>query len=431
MADVSLSDIPDKGIDLEHYVAALFQSAGYFVEKNITERDPADVLELDVVASDYSTDQPAQPILVEVKGGGWGWKEIFHLIGRSSYLGIDNTALFVKQGAECSLDTMRSKVRSNNLEVIHLDDFERSEAIFEKCGLGSLRSDLSVWRYSYWIERELASVVNGRRSKLLVGHRGALRDYRRLVNDAAFFEPDPIEQVHALCEAYREHPTLTRDLANEADDRSADDYGQTQGGSLRNALIGGGEPLLQASMYVEHRARLALLKFAVDSILGEEEVGSDRDGIAWMFRREQLPASFNQGLIWLKEQPTFWRYPILWQQFMWGYGGFYLDHRKTDEFEWMAEYSGVPASEIPTALEAYDRLFPLSAGKWLHASGATDLILVKMTPSYFQGLGAAVRLSQYDLQDGFRSIGGQWHTGSDLARRIRNTLCILGGDEQG
>jgi len=428
VVDVLLSDIPDKGIDLEHYVAALFQSAGYFVEKNITERDPADVLELDVVASDYSSAQPAQPILVEVKGGGWGWKEVFNLLGRSEYLGIENSALVVKECADCALGAMRSRMESNNLEIVHLDDFERSREIFDEHALGDLRSQLGVWRYSYRIETELVSLINSRPAKQLEGNRAVLHGYHRLVNDGAFFEPDPIEQVHSLSGAFKDHPKLTSDLANELDAERAASGDSVGDGSLHRALYGGTEPLLQASMYVEHRARLALLKFAVDSILGDEEAGG-RGGVGWMFRRAQLPVSFNEGLIWLREQPTFWRYPILWQQFMWGYGGFYLEHRKADEFDWMSEYSGVPTGEVPTALEAFDHLFPKNE-KWLKARGATDVVLTLMTPWPFQGLGAAFRLAQYELDDGFRSLAGDWFTSRDLACRARNAYRFLGGEDE-
>lgn len=41
MPTVTLSEIPEPGDDLEDYVAALFQPAGFFVEKNLTERDPS------------------------------------------------------------------------------------------------------------------------------------------------------------------------------------------------------------------------------------------------------------------------------------------------------------------------------------------------------------------------------------------------------
>ena len=65
---VTLSEIPEPGVDIEDYVAALFQSAGYFVEKNLTQRDPADVLELDLVVTGYWDEHPVT-LLAEVKGG--------------------------------------------------------------------------------------------------------------------------------------------------------------------------------------------------------------------------------------------------------------------------------------------------------------------------------------------------------------------------
>ncbi|MCA1835845.1 MAG: hypothetical protein LC721_05785 [Actinobacteria bacterium] len=67
VAGAELPDIPETPKDLEHYVAALFQAAGYYVEKNVVDRAPADVLELDVVATHYFEGVPRSR-LVEAKG---------------------------------------------------------------------------------------------------------------------------------------------------------------------------------------------------------------------------------------------------------------------------------------------------------------------------------------------------------------------------
>ena len=74
MSSITIPDVPASGADLEDYVAALFQSAGFFVEKNIVERtDPGSpVLELDGVATSYA-ETPAQAVLIEAKGGDWGY----------------------------------------------------------------------------------------------------------------------------------------------------------------------------------------------------------------------------------------------------------------------------------------------------------------------------------------------------------------------
>ncbi len=64
---VELPDIPGAGEELEDYVAALFQASGHFVEKQLVESDPADLLELDIVSTDYTHDEAVRQ-LIEVKG---------------------------------------------------------------------------------------------------------------------------------------------------------------------------------------------------------------------------------------------------------------------------------------------------------------------------------------------------------------------------
>lgn len=65
---VVLTDIPNAGTDLEDYVAALYQATGYYIEKNLVERAPDEVLELDIVATYYHESQSSS-MIVEAKGG--------------------------------------------------------------------------------------------------------------------------------------------------------------------------------------------------------------------------------------------------------------------------------------------------------------------------------------------------------------------------
>ena len=74
-----LTDMP-KGKELEEFVAAHFQCAGYYVEKNITEQHVHQVLELDVVATKY-VDATPEKMLVEVKSGNWGFPDLFKVCG--------------------------------------------------------------------------------------------------------------------------------------------------------------------------------------------------------------------------------------------------------------------------------------------------------------------------------------------------------------
>lgn len=185
-------------------------------------------------------------------------------------------------------------------------------------------------------------------------------------------------------------------------------------------------------MYFEHRARLAILKAAVDYALahpeGPPEFGMSEDGKSFFFQGltyHALPMTFHDGMEWLREQPNFRRYATFWQQFLWGWGGFYLQDKNEVEFEWMAEYSGIPADEIPTALEAFDRFFPSPNG-WFTTPGWTDIHLLKMVPLIFQGIGAHQRRIQYNLADNVSALNPSApYTLSDLGKRINCAVDFL------
>ena len=76
---------------------------------------------------------------------------------------------------------------------------------------------------------------------------------------------------------------------------------------------------------------------------------------------------------------------------------------------------GIPPNEVPDALKAFDKFFP--TGGWFASPGQTSMVMVKMVPWRFQGLGAHYRRVQYSMQDlaGLKASG---YTHSDLAKRI-------------
>lgn len=74
-----------RGKYLEDYVAALLQQSGYFVEKSAIERGETEVLELDIVTTQYVQQIPNR-VLFEVKSGAWGFSDIFKLLGWQTYL---------------------------------------------------------------------------------------------------------------------------------------------------------------------------------------------------------------------------------------------------------------------------------------------------------------------------------------------------------
>ena len=79
MASVSLPELP-KGKEFEEYISAFFQSGGNYIERSIIEREVEEVLELDIITTDYCSSTP-EIKLVEVKSGGWGFPDLFKVRG--------------------------------------------------------------------------------------------------------------------------------------------------------------------------------------------------------------------------------------------------------------------------------------------------------------------------------------------------------------
>ena len=187
---VDLPDIPSQPTELEHCAAALFQAAGYFVELNVVERDPEDVLELDVVATSYEGDTPSR-VLAEAKSGGWGYSDVFKLCGWMTYLGIRRGAMFAsKAPRRGGLDQLRQRVAQLGISVIKLDSAALGEAFVEE-GFPPIVDDMTVevWRFVYAIEDALISYarqlakqrpeLSGPKAVLkyqeVIGQRGVLR----------------------------------------------------------------------------------------------------------------------------------------------------------------------------------------------------------------------------------------------------------------
>ncbi|GHG19414.1 hypothetical protein [Streptomyces hydrogenans] len=428
---VTLPEIPKAGEDLEDYIAALFQASGHFVEKQIIERDPADILELDIFATYYGADEALRR-LIEVKGGRWGFTDLFKVVGWMQYLDLEHGAFFMTQWDD--RESATRKMKPLGLDVVCFDDFEAAPQLFTDKGYGSFADPrlISLWRHSYGVERKFVKLIHKQER---AGHEGAkaAKTYHRQINNGTFFARAPEESLALLYEAYGEHPKLTLGYAREIDGADFDPHAvASDSPSCQAAIRYGKHPELQACMYLEHRARLAILKAAVDYALahpdGPPEFRMSEDGKSFFFQGltyHVLPGTFHDGIAWLREQPNFARYATFWQQFLWGWGGFYLEDRTGEEFEWMAKYSGIPADEIPTALEAFDRFFPITNG-WLTTPGNTDIHMLKMVPWIFQGIGAHQRRIQYNLVKSLRELQpSSWYTASDLSKRINCAVDFL------
>ena len=83
---VSLPELP-KGKEFEEFVSAFFQSNKYYIERNIARREVVDILELDIVTTNYNL-SPPEIKLLEIKSGDWGSSDLFKVRGWMDYLSI-------------------------------------------------------------------------------------------------------------------------------------------------------------------------------------------------------------------------------------------------------------------------------------------------------------------------------------------------------
>ncbi len=237
-----------------------------------------------------------------------------------------------------------------------------------------------LWQLSHLLEKwMLRHLSERRRMSELTGARAARR-YYHLVNNEVFFINSPIERVTALYKAYREHPRLGLAASNEL---SLGVFAPPLGPSRSLGQSGAGRNVyVQACLYVEHRARLALLKAAVDHLST-----ANRSDLFTVIMECTQPVSFQEGLHWLQRQPSYLWYPLLWQVFLWTWGGFWLTCHAGREYGLLADQSGVPKKEIPAALECFDRFFPREDG-WFtrHAEGRISAL--RLVPVQFRGVGA-------------------------------------------
>jgi hypothetical protein len=414
MGRVELPAVPAAGRELEDYVAGLFQAAGYFVERGIHERSFTDILELDAVATRYDAPTPTS-ILVEAKGGRWGFPDVFKVVGWMQYLGISRGGFFVREAAFPALPSkVREKMAPLGVALVDLADFRDPVERFQAAGFGVIREPrmTGLWRYSFWVERNLLERLRACRRQAPPGSApAAVLAYHDLIHDHVFFIKEEDERLRLLYEAYRSHPKLTLSLAQEIGGGTKAARNEV----VRQALFEGQHASLQASLYIEHRARISILKAAID-LLCRGSDGSPRRG---------LPASFSKGLRVLRERPSFLRYALLWQVFLWGLGGFYLADRADEELGWLSDQTGIPREELPRALASFDDLFPLGESSWLVPLKGTSIVATKMVPMPFRGIGALQRLRRYGLRT-YDDLGYTDRTAHDLNRWHRSTAALLG-----
>lgn len=429
---VSLPDLPTN-TEFEEYVAAYVQAAGFFVERSLIDRQEEELLELDVIATDYSATSPPCERLIEVKSGDWGFPDIFKVSGWGKYLGIAHLELVVCK-AKPSHAFIKAKATDIGVSLsLHPNDVTALAGTELLPGHAIDPFDVIAWRLSHWAERKLL-----RRLKQSKKANPGVKAYQVLdqchhnVTSAIFFSKNIIHRARALYNEFQQYPHLSARVAHEKAGASFDqDHTEIPKDFFAAAYYRGELNDLALSTYVEQRSRLALLKAAVDLCQYEhfglkDKVSDEVEFLGLKFSlKNTLPSSFLAGVEAIRQEPYFHRYAVFWQVFLWLFGGIILDDYRHADLKLLSLKTGVPVDHVPSALAAYDKLFP-TAGGWFRQGDANSRVtFVKMVPPPMMGIGAHYRRLQYgcsqDLKD--LSLLTGTYTRSDLAKRIN---CLVG-----
>jgi hypothetical protein len=413
MAFVSLPDLP-KGKEFEEYISAFFQSDGYYIERNIIEREAEEVLELDIVTTDYCS-SPPEIKLLEVKTGDWGFPDLFKVRGWMDYLNISK-GVFIASKVRENSDFFKKKAKGLNIDLVVISNLSESkDALSELMNNTTIEDiDISTWRYSYWLERNLLKHLNHKKKS----HTNkkcfkALDDYYFEVTSGVFFTENIVEKVYKLYSTFQKFPHISAKCGNELIGNTFDGEYDTLPEKIYNdTYYKCSYNDIQISTFIEHRARLAILKSAIDYKLNKEAgiENKTKDKPLLMISDsvlqsllDSLPSSFKEGLDMISKHKYFHRYPIFWQWFMWIFGGFILKDYEEKEYKTLSQKTGIPIDEIPNALESYQILFPRNDG-WFMDLPTSNIKLMKMFPVPFMGIGANYRRLIYTESQEFKDL---------------------------
>lgn len=261
--------------------------------------------------------------------------------------------------------------------------------------------DVMLWRFAFWTERKLLERLTGKK-KSAAGKKAykALDDYVNLVNNKVFLTANVVQRAVDLSRAFKDNARISAKLAHEMNGEDFDDEHTTIPKDLfqqtyKDCRLSD----LAISTYVENRARLAALKAATDYLLLK------RDGVdhneSYTVKLEEfevesggnlldlVPASYRVGLETIADDLYLHRYPVFWQWFLWCFGGFLLLDRLDQEYELLAQKTGIPKDHIPDALKVFDTLFPSEGKGWFRDYYGIKLVQLASVP--FMGIGANLR----------------------------------------
>lgn len=401
---IGLTKTP-KGKDFEDCISSLFNVSGFFVEQNTIRRlKKQPLLEIDVIITDYDPELP-KTRLVEIKSGHWGFRDLFTFKGWIEYLKLQglqeyDTCLFIVNSVIPYMDLIVKEAKKMNIDVIAIEDIKNVKSL--KFELGDVmevddidENDYECWRFVHRIERilirEILQLRQRNKSNTTIERFQGIHDYYQNINDDIFFEGSITKKVQKLYDNYQSFPRIAAKCGHEMNGKNfKKEYSTIPQPHYGDIFYHNKHNEIQLALYLEHKARLSILKYAIEHKLYETDPPkTGKLKVRGFLLTLDIPFSFQSALKMLSKRKYFKRYPILWQWFIYIFGGFILNDYKKEEYELLSQKSGIPVKYIEEALEAFDILFPIDS--WFYENSNSNIKALKMQGYPFKGIGAHYR----------------------------------------
>ena len=374
--------------DYEEYICAFLQSGGLYVEKSIIHREVEEILELDIIISDFKKDSVSKK-LIEIKSGGWGFSEIFKVKGWLVYLKMEE-GVFIVKTVKDKFDYFKKKAKDLNIDLIDNSDLKKTNDCLEKFLYQKPdEKEIETLRFSYLLERKLLKQIKKLKKEFpdIQGYKN-LDDYFFKINSGSFFSSNPIRRINQLFEIYIKYKNLTAKICYELENGEYDDeVTELSQDCFKTLFYKGENSPLQIALYIEHLARLTILKTCTEQLLREHKDVFGLDSFMESIDYLSIPQTIKSGLESIVTDEYFHRYPIFWQFFTYVMGGFILTDLEEEEFQYISDNTGIPVKEIPNAFESFNKLFPKSGG-WMFEMPKSNIRWHRFFPIALSGAGA-------------------------------------------
>lgn len=383
------------GNQYEEAVSARIRAIGYFTENQTTlDHEGRLVLELDVVASPASDDF-LNRILVDAKKDTAHFTDIFKIYGWRTFLGIPRGSIVhgvVQEAA--AIGAFKEICPKLNVFADHYDfsapaSLDTLTIVNENASNRLRRIATEIGWYQLIADRLALQDFQSMKKK----HVGdelfeRVRRYRRACH-LAFFEPKPLKRAVKLYDAFQADPNISG---------AAVSWQATQSGVSEKSIWDlvrdkADYPWVQHVLVLETRARILIIKNAVEAALTMEHDEADRQYYQDALHLHELPRNFRHGLEAAAESPNRVYYPYILQLYFELFGGFMID--ETDK-EHLAALAGCDTDAVDEGLELLNTFFPTTKG-WRTTS--KEITMLKMVPGYIRGIGAFFRQSVRKLKE--------------------------------